>query len=146
MTLGSGEQLLDALEVLVECVRHLQSEIPRHGAALGRADALCLGEGCLAAAMVGAALIELLFRLFREVQRGQAFSVCDDRVGSYLEQVFYDQEVSVKGGDMQRCIFKVLCLLVHILALSDDNADHVELTISAGLPDVCKMRLKNTYA
>lgn len=146
MTLGSGEQLLDALEVLVECVRHLQSEIPRHGAALGRADALCLGEGCLAAAMVGAALIELLFRLFREVQRGEAFSVCDDRVGSYLEQVFHDQEVSVKGGDMQRCIFKVLCLLVHILALSDDNADHVELTISAGLPDVCKMRLKNTYA
>ena len=139
MTFGSGEQLLDALEVLVKCMRHLQGEVPRHGAALGRADALCLGEGCLA---VGAALIELLFRLFREVQRGQAFPVCDDRVGSYLEQVFHDQEVPVKGGDMQRCIFKVLGLLVHILALSDDDADHVELTVSAGLPDVCKVIVK----
>lgn len=44
MSLGSGEKLLDALEVLVECMRHLQSEIPRFGASLGRADALCLGE------------------------------------------------------------------------------------------------------
>jgi hypothetical protein len=45
---------------------------------------------------------------------------------------------------MQRCIFKVLSLLVHILALSDDNADHVELTVSAGLPDICKVRV-NQY-
>ena len=44
MTLGSGEQLLDALEVLVECMRHLQSEIPRFGASLGRADSFRLGE------------------------------------------------------------------------------------------------------
>jgi hypothetical protein len=43
---------------------------------------------------------------------------------------------------MQRSIFQVLGLLVHILALSDDDADHVELPVSAGLPDICKIMKK----
>ena len=50
--------------------------------------------------------------------------------------------MAIEGGDMQRSIFQVLGLLVHILALSDDDADHVELTVSAGLPDICKVRIK----
>jgi hypothetical protein len=50
--------------------------------------------------------------------------------------------VAIEGGDMQGSIFQVLGLHVHILTLSDDDADHVELIISSGLPDVCKVRIK----
>ena len=63
-------------------------------------------------------------------------------VCSLLEQVFNNQEVSIEGGNMKRSIFQVLGLLVHILALSDDNADHVELAISARLPDICKVMIE----
>lgn len=62
-------------------------------------------------------------------------------MGTKLDKVFYDQIVTISGSDVHWSISFVVSLLLIIFTLSNHHADHVQIAIFAGFPNVFKSLL-----
>lgn len=72
------------------------------------------------------------------LQGGLALLVDQVCLGPELEQVLHNQVVAIASGKVHWGVAHMGCDVVHILALTDHNADHVKVAIFACLPDIYK--------
>lgn len=70
------------------------------------------------------------------VERRLSPFIGEDGVCAGLHQVLNDQVVTIGCCYMERGVHLVVCLLVYVLTLTDNDANEVKFTIVGSLPDV----------
>ena len=74
--------------------------------------------------------------LISVVKRGLSPFICQNGVCTSLHQVFHDQVMPIGCRNMKRSVTLLVCLLIYVLALTENDADKIKFTIVAGLPNV----------
>jgi hypothetical protein len=79
---------------------------------------------------------QVLLRWLCEVKCSQTILVSQCLACSILNQVLHYQKVAMLSCNMKRRVLIELCLLIHVLALSDQYPDLVQFAISACSPNI----------
>ena len=71
-----------------------------------------------------------------EFIRAEPISISVVRKSSVINEELGDEKMSVFGSDMQRRVPKGLCLLIDVLAFTQQDPDSIQVPVFARPPDV----------